>query len=256
MVRVLLIATSALAQTAGALAALPTCGQAQYDPAQYVCWSNQFLCPIVAGEPLSYCGGACYTKFMYTCASETNTLASLPKLTATPFKLSVANPSLPAMDGQPVSAGGGRWLLGGPTSSYCPTEQVGAACPAGNTTAMVAHESGHVGMNVMVPGGQQAYLGPDAGVAYTQAHSAYVPPGSEQAGFVAYRGGGFVRLAPDAAGWVACPPKRRPAGAPLQYSLFAQNTTSAEAFAAQGCVVVNLRVEALPEGSVGAWQYT
>jgi len=253
MVRLLPIA---LAQAAGALAALRTCGPAQYDPAQYVCWSNQFLCPIVAGEPLSYCGGACYSKFMYTCASDTNTLATLPKLTGTPFKLTVVNPALSAMDGQPVSAVNGRLILGGPTGSYCPTEQVGAACPAGNITALVAHDTGYLGMKVMVPGGQQAYLTTDGGVAYTQAHSAYIPPGSTQNGFVAYRGGGFFHQASGSAGWVACPPRRLPAGEPLRYSLFAQNTTTADGFATQGCTKVNLKVEALPETTVGAWQYT
>lgn len=30
----------------------------------------------------------------------------------------------------------------------------------------------------MVPGGQQAYINPDGALSYTQAHSAYIPPGS------------------------------------------------------------------------------
>ncbi|KAI1822990.1 hypothetical protein F4861DRAFT_512309 [Xylaria intraflava] len=37
-------------------------------------------------------------------------------------------------------------------------------------------------LNVNVSGGQQAYIGPDGALAYTQAHSS-VPPGSFETGF-------------------------------------------------------------------------
>lgn len=139
---------------------------------------------------------------MYTCASNVLTLRS-PVSAGTAFQLIAYNPTLP-IHGQPITAGGLRWKIGGTTSSYCPT-QVGSACPAGNITTMVATE-GRVSMNVMVPGGQQAYLAPDWNMGYTQAHSAYIPSGSVVTGFSAYEGGGFVNLNGNGWGWVACPP--------------------------------------------------
>jgi len=187
---------------------------------------------------------------MYTCPATTNTVTLLPE-TTTPFTLTVSNPTLP-IHNQPISAGGLHWLIGGPTSSYCP-EQVGSACPAGNTTSMVLY-GGRVAMNVMVPGGQQAYLDPYWGMAYTQAHSAYIPSGSTTTGFAAYAGGGFVNLNGNGWGWVACPP-RASGGGGTQWVLIARNETSAPTLAQGGCVEVNLKVEARPDGSVGAWQY-
>lgn len=229
----------------GALAALKTCGPSQYDPAQYICHINNFLCPITAGEALSLCGGACYSTFMYTCSA--NTLTLLPAVT-TPFTLAVSNPSLPALHNQPVSAAGLRWTLAGPTSSYCP-DVVGAACPPGNATAVVA-SAGRAAMDVMVPGGQAVYLTPDDwSVGYTQAHSAYMPGGSLVEGFGAYAGGGFVNLNGDGWGWVACPPVTAGGG---RWRLVGRNATSAAALA--GCDAVNLRVVPFG-GSVGAWQY-
>ena len=60
---------------------------------QHVCHNGNFLCPIVAGEPLSYCSGACYSKSMYTCAADTNTLAQLaPLLGGARFDPSLTNP--------------------------------------------------------------------------------------------------------------------------------------------------------------------
>jgi hypothetical protein len=217
---------------------------------QYVCWNGQFLCPVVAGEGLSYCAGACYSKFMYTCANSVLTL--LPPVD-TPFTLTVSNPALPALDGKPVTAGGQRWTLGGQTSSYCP-EQVGDACPPGNITAIVASE-GRAAMDVMVPGGQLVYLDPNWNVGYTQAHSAHIPSGSTVTGFAAYQGGGFVNLNGNGWGWVACPPTAAGGGGGSgAWNLVAKNETNADRLGA--CTPVNLKVNPLPAGTVGAWQYT
>ncbi|KAK0655032.1 carbohydrate binding-domain-containing protein [Cercophora newfieldiana] len=256
MVRSPLITASILAGINGALAALLTCGPFQYDPAQYVCWSNAFLCPIKAGEPLSYCAGACYSKFMYTCSPQTNTLSLLPTLPpGTPFRLSASNPSEPGVHGLPVSATGLKLYVGGTTSSYCPVAQVGAACPAGNTTQFVAFD-GSVSMNVLVPGGQAAYLGPDSIMGYTQAHSAYIPEGSKRTGFAAYAGGGFVNLNSGGWGWVACP-STSPVGGGGYWRLVARNETTAGELAVWGCREVNLKVEVVDQrpGEFGAWQY-
>lgn len=214
---------------------------------QYVCWENQFLCPITAGEPLSHCAGACYSKFMYTCTN--NVLELLPPVD-TPFTLTVDNPSMP-IHGRPVTAGGLHWMLNGETSSYCP-DQVGSACPPGNTTVIVA-SGGRASMSVMVPGGQQAYLDPYWNVKYTQAHSAYIPPGSITTGFGAYLGGGFVNLNEGSWGWVACPPRASGGGGPA-WNLVAKNATNADIV--KDCTPINLKVNPLPSGTVGAWQYT
>jgi hypothetical protein len=54
----------------------------------------------------------------------------------------------------PLTARGGKFYLGGgPPTTYCP-EQVGDACPSGNSTVLAGgYET--LGMGVMVPGGQQ-----------------------------------------------------------------------------------------------------
>ncbi|KAL2271952.1 hypothetical protein VTJ83DRAFT_1323 [Remersonia thermophila] len=225
------------------------CGPARYDPAQHVCWNNQFLCPVTAGEPLSRCGGACYSKFMYTCTN--NVLTLLPPVN-TPFTLTAHNPKLPIIHNKPVTAGGLHWSLNGQTSSYCPAVVPQDACPPGKTTVFVA-SGGSVAMSVMVPGGQQAYLDPYWNMAYTQAHSAYVPPGSLRTGFGAYQGGGFVNLNGNGWGWVACPPKASGGGG-TAWNLVGRNDTNAGSLSA--CHPVNLKVNPVPAGTYGAWQYT
>ncbi|KAK0637401.1 carbohydrate binding-domain-containing protein [Bombardia bombarda] len=251
MARTSFIAAAILALSTSVLGDLQTCGPAQYDPAQYVCYENQFLCPITAGEPLSVCGGACYSKFQYTCTN--GALALLPPVPqGTPFILTASNPTL-SIDGQPINAGFGKWLIGGTTQSYCPVEQVGASCPPGNITAIYAGAGDGAAMDVIVPGGQQVYLDPFWSVAYTQAHSAYVPSGSIRTGLAAYAGGGFINLNGNGWGWVACPPRASGPAGP-QWGLVGRNATNAENLT--GCTPVNLKVNLLPVGAVGAWQYS
>lgn len=79
---------------------------------------------------------------------------------------------------QQLTARGGKFYLGGPgPSSYCPVEQVGDACPPGNTTVLAGGDK-TLSLGVIVPGGQQVYVAPDGALSYTGAHSAYIPPGS------------------------------------------------------------------------------
>jgi len=227
------------------------CGDANYDPTQYVCYNNNFLCPIISGEPLSYCSGACYSKFMYACSN--NALVQLPTVpSGTPFTLTASNPTI-AVDGKPVTAGGLHLTIGGTTASFCPT-QVGTSCPPGNITAFLA-SGGTFAMDVEVPGGQQGYLDPFWNLGYTQAHSASIPPGSLTTGFAAYEGGGFVNLNGNGWGWVACPPTAAGGGGGSDaWNLVAKNETNAANLG--GCYGVNLKVNDLPQGTIGAWQYT
>jgi len=213
-----------------------------------VCWEGNFLCPVTAGEPLSFCCGACYSRFMYTCAN--NVLAPLPELAGgTRYTLTASNPQVPAVDGQPVTACGQHWTVGGRTCAYCP-DVVQPNCPAGASTALVAPGA----MDAVVPGGQLFYLDPSGNVAYTQAHSAYIPAGSTVGGVTAYRGGGLVNLNSGGWGWVACPPRASGGGGP-GWNLRARNASNAASLAE--CSAVNLRVNELAPGTAAAaWQYT
>jgi len=230
-----------------ASANLQTCGNAQYDPSKYVCWNGDFLCPIVAGEPLSYCNGACYSKCMYTCSN--NALALLPAVSqGTPFTLTASNPQVPAIDGVAVTACNQHWSIGGTTCTYCP-EQAQPNCPPGNYTAMTAQGA----MDAEVPGGQIFYLDAYWNVGYTQAHSASIPPGSTTGGITAYHTGCLVNLNSGGRGWVACPPGASGGGG-TAWNLVAKNQSNAAILT--GCSAVNLKVTELPQGTFAAWQYT
>lgn len=120
---------------------------------------------------------------------------------------------------QSLTARGGKFYLGGPgPSSYCPVEQVGSACPPGNSTVLAGGDE-TLSMGVIVPGGQQVYVGPDGALSYTQAHSAYIPEGSVRDGFSREQpaaGQTFGYLNFDT-GFVACP-----AGEGQGYQVFGQ----------------------------------
>lgn len=105
----------------------------------------------------------------------------------------------------------------------------------------------------MVPGGQQVYIGPHGALRFTQAHSAFIPPGSSlgpfeyQPGhpysFYSYSGWG-------ASGFMACPSKNH-----KRWQVFAdiQNAT-----VPTGHVKDCLGFEALAltyKGETPAWQY-
>ncbi|EFW99820.1 c6 zinc finger domain containing protein [Grosmannia clavigera kw1407] len=252
MARRLLSATIGLVGLGLGLADQQACADQQFDPAQSVCHDDRVLCPIVAGEPLAHCSGVCYSRFMYVCTD--NVLAPLPVLAAgTPFALTAANPSAPAVDGLAVSACALRWNLGGPLCAYCPADVI-ASCPVADRLVVSAAASAAApyGMDVAVPGGQIVFLdAANNAVAYSQAHSAALPPGALLGGLVAYNGGGFVNLHADGWAWLACPPDDNTA---TGYSLHAASTTNKDFLA--NCTPVNLKVSVLPLGTVGAWQYT
>ncbi|KAH6625091.1 carbohydrate-binding module family 52 protein [Chaetomium sp. MPI-SDFR-AT-0129] len=248
MSRFTLAAVALAGLASGVLGAdLKTCGQTQYDPTQYVCHENQFLCPITAGEPLSNCAGACYSKFMYSCTD--NVLALLPA-TSNPFTLTADNPGLP-IHGKLVTASDFHWTINGETKSYCPG-QVGDSCPKGDKT-IIAAGGGGISMNVMVPGGQLAFLDPYWNIGYTQAHSASIPSGSVTTGFAALEGGGLINLNGAGWGWGACPPRASGGGGPA-WNLVAKNATNAEKYAE--CLPINLKINSVASGTIGAWQYT
>jgi hypothetical protein len=103
---------------------------------------------------------------------------------SSPYFGVIAQRSASPIHFQPMNARGGRFYLGGKgPSSYCPEEVVGPEnCPAGNVTTFAGGNQ-TLSLGVVVPGGQQVYVAPDGALSYTQAHSAYIPPGSTVTGF-------------------------------------------------------------------------
>lgn len=116
----------------------------------------------------------------------------------------------------PLTARGGKFYLGGPApSSYCPP-QVEPNCPTGTQTLLVGGTE-TLSLDVVVPGGQQVYIGPDGAMSYTQAHSAYVPPGSIRDGWSKTEGENFGNLQWER-GLIACPAAEQGQG----YQVFGQ----------------------------------
>ncbi|KAI0972095.1 hypothetical protein F4678DRAFT_460929 [Xylaria arbuscula] len=70
--------------------------------------------------------------------------------------------------GPSINASGGKFYVNRDTSTYCPTGVSGLDCTqfAGTDTTFSI-----------------VYLAPDGSLSYTQAHSAYIPPGSIVTGF-------------------------------------------------------------------------
>ena len=106
---------------------------------------------------------------------------------------------------------------------------------------------------VVVPGGQQYYVDRSGAVGFTQAHSAYVPPGATFNSFAAYENGAFVRDGPSS--WVACTSTSAGGAsgdANGRYALYLKTEANADRLA--GCVGTNLLVR--HHDGAGAWQYT
>ncbi|KAH8431953.1 putative IgE binding protein [Aspergillus melleus] len=104
----------------------------------------------------------------------------------------------------PMNAAGQHFYLGGQPSTYCPLPD-GKGCPPGTSTVFAP---GGGSLNVMVPGGQQVYVNPDGALSFTQAHSAYIPPGSAQGPFKYEPGENFGHYTFNgwgASGFMACP---------------------------------------------------
>jgi hypothetical protein len=120
----------------------------------------------------------------------------------------------------PLQARGGKFYLGGSTSSFCPENIPASSCPAGNTTVLVGGDK-TLSMGVVVPGGQEVYIGPDGAMSYTVAHSVFVPEGSvrdefsREAPATPTTGFGYLHFE---TGFVACPS----AGNATEYQVFGQ----------------------------------
>lgn len=171
-----------------------------------------------------------------------------------------------SLNGQIINAGGGAFYLGlAAPSTYCPT-QIKPHCPEGTSTVLVGMmgQSGIGAMSVMVPGGQQVYVHEYGALGFTQAHSAFIPPGSFLAGFNSKTIPASISepsrqviswKAPDASteGILACPDIPDYMIGIATHQIYARTPK----FNLTDCVVLEgLLPSLLPVGPPTVWQYT
>ncbi|TGO44033.1 hypothetical protein BCON_0636g00030 [Botryotinia convoluta] len=106
------------------------------------------------------------------------------------------------LQNQAITASGGRLWIGKDTASYCP---LSTGCPDGTSTTFVAGEN-TLGLNTIVPGGQQVYIATDYSVSFTQPHSADTHGGiSTGWTYTAGEDGSVGSLSFPDYGFIACP---------------------------------------------------
>ncbi|KAG9525896.1 hypothetical protein KCU93_g5756, partial [Aureobasidium melanogenum] len=176
---------------------LKECGDQWYSPRSYTCRvgaDSNALCPVVNGEAMDDCNGACYTPLRYSCNG--TALAENPRKTSGTFTLTASNPDQ-AFDGQPIQAAGNHFWVGGHAATYCPTSVICNSFP--NDTTLI----GNGYMATVVPGGQDIYWQTDGAMTFTQAHSSSQWNLSYYGGGIAYEGGGY--FGPNGEDLITCP---------------------------------------------------
>lgn len=98
-----------------------------------------------------------------------------------------------------------------------------------------------------VPGGQTCFVESGGALGYTQAHSAFIPPGADQGNLAAFGNGGYY-VYTKGTGWVACPVP----GKEGVYQVFARRIGVDYL---STCVSLNIVTSDVPSGTIGAWQY-
>jgi hypothetical protein len=168
-----------------------------------------------------------------------------------------------------INANGRNVWINKPTSAYCP-EAAGSQCTSSkiprsfnfsdsnrfystNTTTVFSatpnDAASPLAMSAIVPGGQRAFVAADDALTYTAPHTAAIPVGASQTGFLymPQRSDGTVgTLKFNGQDWSAYP--EWDAG---QYKIYA---TSKEGFAKTGCNTVALGTTSW--NSCVAWEYT
>ncbi|KAI1736034.1 hypothetical protein F4680DRAFT_433192 [Xylaria scruposa] len=119
-----------------------------------------------------------------------------------PFTASVWTPYI--INAQ-INASGGKFYINKPTETWCPSDIDGLDCSKfdGSETVFGLGYADRMGLDDSVPGGQQVYIAPDGSLSFTQAHSAYIPPGSTVTGFSREPDSGYLRIADRQ--WAICP---------------------------------------------------
>ncbi|KAJ7758071.1 hypothetical protein B0H14DRAFT_2976308, partial [Mycena olivaceomarginata] len=69
MARLSFVVLAALLSTIVTATDLAACGDAQYDPSNYTCFDNNFLCPIDGQVRELRCGDACYSLDRFSCSN-------------------------------------------------------------------------------------------------------------------------------------------------------------------------------------------
>jgi len=178
---------------------------------------------------------------------------------ATLFTLTAINSPLTSLNGLNISACGQALYVGGNGCSYCPEFlDICASFPkitvfyqglglVSSLPEPSKWQSTKYNEAVTVPGGQQSYMTPDGAIGYTQAHSSYQPPNAMYVSATAFSQG-YLVPGSGSEGWIAChqPDYKR-------YQLFAKLTSRVYV---DTCYSVNLRVNDVPQGTSGAWQWT
>jgi hypothetical protein len=123
-------------------------------------------------------------------------------------------PFHPPIQRLPIQARGLHFWVGGEPATYCPSV-VEPHCPPGKVTAF---SGGGYGLSTNVPGGQRVYVSPTGELSYTQAHSAYIPPGSFLGPFEYSPGNPFGRYTFDGKDFIACPNSKED---PTTWKIFA-----------------------------------
>jgi hypothetical protein len=152
---------------------------------------------------------------------------------------------------QDINANGQRFWIGKPTSTYCP--EAAGSCPSNtNVTALSFNApTAGLGMNDVVPGGQQVYVTADGQLGYTIAHSASIPKGASNTGFTyttEVESGAPGELTWSSNGFVACP--NGDAGV---YQIY---TSNAPVASAAGSSCIGIAAATLNYTGSAAWQYT
>lgn len=180
--------------------------------------------------------------------------------TTTPLKFGgLALRSASPIHLSPINANGLEFWIGKNTTTYCPEDSAAAdACPTANSNSTIftyLNGQGTLGLNTIVPGGQQVYVtegdeatGQLAGeLKFTQAHSASTSGPALYDGFaIAYD----AKLQFEGKDWYACPVDDFNTG----YGIWAVSRLEGSN-AGEGCLGFTFHVNQVADDYPAAWQY-
>ncbi|KAK6351442.1 hypothetical protein TWF718_004602 [Orbilia javanica] len=183
-------------------------------------------------------------------------VAAAPAPSNLSFSMMSLRSASPVHFGQ-VNASGQKFYIGlEKPSSYCPTPPVPAkSCPSGKYTSVV-FGSGYASLNVQVPGGQRIYVAPDGSLSYTQAHSAYIPPGSTEGGFILgpkNANNGLRPITHKKGGFYACPATE--GTGPWKVFVGQPKDANVPSGHASHCLGFSNQAVEFTSEQFGAWQY-
>lgn len=155
---------------------------------------------------------------------------------------------------QTVNANGQAFWVGKDTATYCPPNIEGINCPVGSGYTEFTIGGSVLGLDVVVPGGQQIYVDPaDGRVGFTQAHSASVPTGAIRDGWSlsAYGANGLAELTNSNGGALFCAASADAAQTgPWELHLALEGLTFGDECIGAGLIAANAT------STPGAWQYS